>query len=106
MDDHERRKYLRDDQFTGKLLEAFMEEGHGYISMTGAVLINHSDGGIQVGADMNPNLAVGKVVIVSLNDGLSPEKKRIETVIVWISENDGKVRLGCEFTYPIMGIHF
>lgn len=106
MDDHERRKHLRDDRFTGKPLEAIIEDGNGFISMPGAVLINHSDGGMQIAADMNPNLAVGKAVILFYNDGLSPEKKRMETVIVWISENDGKVRLGCEFTYPIMGIHF
>jgi hypothetical protein len=106
MDDHERRKYLRDDQFAGEPLEAVIEEGNGFISMVGAVLINHSDGGMQIVADMSPNLAMGKLVIVYLNDGLSLKKNRVETIIVWMSENDGKARLGCEFTYPIMGIHF
>lgn len=105
MDNHEKRKYQRDGRFAGKPVEAIIEDGEGYTPIAGAVLINLSDGGMQVGADINPNLVVGKAVVLFSNDGLS-SKKRIETVIVWMSENDGKVRLGCEFTYPIVGMHF
>lgn len=106
MGNDEKRKYQRDSRFAGKPVEAIVENSNGYSPVSGAVLINHSDGGIQIVADMSPNLAVGKVVVVFLKKENSSEKKRVETIIVWMSENDGKIRLGCEFTYPIVGIHF
>lgn len=106
MTDKEKRRHARDDRFAGKPIEAIVGDRNGYNAISGAALVNHSDGGMQIIAEMNPDLAVGKVVILFFTDGVSAEKKRMETVIVWMSENDGKVRLGCEFTYPIMGIHF
>ena len=106
MDNKEKRKYSRDDRFAGKPVDAVVEDGEGYKPISGAVLVNHSPGGFQITAQMSPNLAMGKVVVLFINKEHSPEKKRFESVIVWMSENDGKIRLGCEFTYPIVGLHF
>lgn len=102
----DKRRYPRDDQFAGTPVEAVVNDGRGYNPISGAVLVNHSEGGFQIDADMTPSLAMGKVVVVFIKKEHSSEKKRIESVIVWMSENDGKIRLGCEFTYPIVGLHF
>lgn len=105
MADNEKRRYTRDDRFAGKPLEAIVEDGNGFNAISGAALVNHSDGGMQIVADLSPNLTVGKVVIVFINEESSSKRKRLETVIVWISENDGRVKFGCEFTYPLRGVH-
>ena len=106
MVDRDKRNHPRDDRFAGKPLEAIVEDGNGYNAISGATCVNHSVGGMQITADLSPNLAVGKVVVLFVSDGDSPGKKRLETVIAWMSEHEGRARLGCEFTYPIVGIHF
>lgn len=106
MDNREKRKYPRDDRFAGNPVEAIVEDGGGYNPISGAVLVNHSPGGFQITAEMSPQLAMGKVVVVFIKKENSLEKKRFESVIVWMSENNGRIRLGCEFTYPVVGIHF
>lgn len=105
MDDNEKRKYSRDDRFAGNPLDAIVEDGSGFNAISGAALVNHSDGGMQIVADLSPNLTVGKVVVVFINEESSTKRTRLETVIVWISENDGRVRFGCEFSYPLRGVH-
>jgi hypothetical protein len=102
----DKRRYPRDDRFAGTHIEAVVNDARGYNPLSGAVLVNHSEGGFQIDADMTPNLGMGKVVVVFIKKEHSSEKRRIESVIVWMSENDGKIRLGCELTYPIVGMHF
>lgn len=106
MDVHERRRRFRDTQFAGKPIEAIIEDGNGFVPITGAILVNHSDSGIQLATDINANLAVGKTLVLFINDAHSQRKNRIECVITWMSEHNGKVKIGCEFTYPIMRIQF
>lgn len=106
MADNEKRRHPRDGRFAGEPLEAVVEDGNGYTVISGAALVNHSEGGMQIVADINPNLTVGKVVVVFVKEESSAKRKRLETIIVWISENDGRVRFGLEFTYPLMGVPF
>lgn len=103
MNDHEKRKYPRDTRLAGKSVEAIVEDGNGRHTISGATLVDHSDGGMKIAADMSPVLARGKVVVVIINEGIFSEIKRHRGVIVWISNfpDTGRTRFGCEFTLPV-----
>lgn len=103
MTDLVKRKHDRDTQFAGKSVEAIVEDENGDHPISNATLVNHSDAGMQVVADMNPALARGRVVVFFFNDGYFPERKRHKANIVWISvfPASGQARFGCEFTSPV-----
>lgn len=106
MNDRDRRKSPRHENLAGSPVEAVVEDDGQFTPVSGAILVNHSEGGIQLIADMTSNLAVGKTLVVFPQIGSSQDRKRIETCIVWISESDGRIRMGCEMSYPLRGIPY
>ena len=68
-----------------------------------ADIIDQSEGGAQFIAG-KVNIRVGSFAIVKASSGWPLPEKRATAKVVWASEDDGRVRFGCEYLSPMVGL--
>ncbi len=100
-----RREYSRAHYTKNSKVDVLLEDSEGWRTV-GALIVDQSEGGLQLEAD-NIKILVGALTIIKTNDGSWPLTDREATAqIVWVAResNEEKVRFGCKYIAPFTGI--
>ncbi|MBI4665997.1 MAG: PilZ domain-containing protein [Nitrospinae bacterium] len=102
----DKRRHRRSDEFAGTVVDVMVEDRSNYSIIHGAVIQNHSEGGLQMSFPDSHALCVGDTVVVFAYVGSPPRKERLDAHVVWMKENAGKTQAGLELVNPLMGVPY
>jgi len=98
-----RRQYGRHANYKNSGVNILLEEQGGW-HIFDARIIDQSEGGVQILAS-SVDIPKGSFVVIKAIGGSWPDgDRKASAKVVWVSSNEEKKHIGCEYISPLTGI--
>lgn len=69
-----------------------------------ARIVDQSEGGAQFVTDKTKDIKIGSFAVLKASSGWPLPEKRATAKVVWTQRENGKVRFGCKYLSPMLGV--
>ena len=98
----ERRRYTRTHGSGASPVNVQIDSGEDSLFFK-AEVIDQSEGGAQLIAK-TADLKIGSLAVVKTSSGWPLTDKKASAKVVWVTRENGKMRFGCEYLSPMIGL--